>query len=71
MSKPLSRDFLLGRGECCGNGCKNCPFYPRGKKGSKEVFEMPTSVDCRPSCSVSTMQDGNCICYMDYKLNKK
>lgn len=26
MSKPLSREFLLYRGECCYNGCKNCPY---------------------------------------------
>ncbi|MGO8672870.1 MAG: DUF5522 domain-containing protein [Capsulimonadaceae bacterium] len=22
----LSRTFLLGRGCCCGNGCRNCPY---------------------------------------------
>lgn len=22
----LTRDFLLKRGECCHNGCKNCPY---------------------------------------------
>jgi hypothetical protein len=24
--KPLSREFLLKRGYCCNNGCKNCPY---------------------------------------------
>ena len=24
--QPLSRDFLLKRGFCCHNGCKNCPY---------------------------------------------
>ena len=24
--KPLSREFLLKRGYCCDNGCKNCPY---------------------------------------------
>tara|TARA_Y100001973_G_scaffold68215_1_gene99562 strand:- start:128 stop:319 length:192 start_codon:yes stop_codon:yes gene_type:complete len=24
--EPLSREFLLKRGYCCGNGCKNCPY---------------------------------------------
>lgn len=24
--KPLSREFLLSRGSCCGLGCTNCPF---------------------------------------------
>lgn len=23
---PLSRNFLLKRGFCCHNGCKNCPY---------------------------------------------
>jgi hypothetical protein len=22
----LSREFLLSRGFCCGNGCRNCPY---------------------------------------------
>jgi len=22
----LSRKYLLSRGKCCGNGCKNCPW---------------------------------------------
>lgn len=25
----LSRQFLLSRGYCCGNGCRNCPYVPR------------------------------------------
>jgi|TARA_R100001086_G_C11731043_1_gene229707 hypothetical protein len=24
--KPLSREFLLKRGYCCDNNCKNCPY---------------------------------------------
>jgi hypothetical protein len=23
---PLTAEFLLERGYCCGNGCKNCPY---------------------------------------------
>ena len=23
---PLTREFLLDRGYCCDNGCKNCPY---------------------------------------------
>jgi len=23
---PLTREFLLNRGFCCDNGCKNCPY---------------------------------------------
>ena len=24
--RPLSREFLLARGSCCGSGCINCPY---------------------------------------------
>lgn len=27
----LTAHFLLKRGYCCGNGCRNCP-YPKGEK---------------------------------------
>lgn len=30
--KPLAKDFLLSRGYCCGNKCKNCPYTPKHKK---------------------------------------
>ena len=26
--EPLSREFLLKRGHCCDNKCKNCPYKP-------------------------------------------
>lgn len=25
----LRASFLLERGFCCGNGCRNCPYVPR------------------------------------------
>jgi len=25
----LTAAFLLARGYCCGNGCRNCPYEPR------------------------------------------
>jgi hypothetical protein len=30
--KPLAREFLLSRGYCCGNKCKNCPYTPKHTK---------------------------------------
>jgi len=27
-TKPLPAEFLLNRGYCCGNRCKNCPYVP-------------------------------------------
>jgi len=26
--------FHLKRRQCCGSGCRHCPFEPRAKKGS-------------------------------------
>lgn len=70
MGKPLSKEFLLDRGTCCGNKCTNCPYYPKWNKGSVQVFKVPNSVNCTPSCSMSTMQEGLCICYLDYLIEK-
>jgi hypothetical protein len=37
MTKPLSKDFLLSRGYCCGCRCQNCPYIPKHKKHTKET----------------------------------
>ena len=29
--------FHLERGQCCGNGCKHCPYEPKYKKGNINV----------------------------------
>ena len=34
--------FHLQRGQCCGNGCRHCPYEPKHKKGNtilKKEFE--------------------------------
>ena len=36
-NKPLSREFLLNRGFCCGNGCLNCPYMEN--KTKKDLIE--------------------------------
>ena len=34
--KPLSKEYLLKRGYCCNNGCKNCPYNKKlNKYGNK------------------------------------
>jgi hypothetical protein len=35
LSNPLSSEFLSSRGTCCGNGCKECPYYPRHTAGTR------------------------------------
>jgi len=37
-NKPLSREFLLQRGFCCGNGCLNCP-YMKSPKTNQDLIE--------------------------------
>jgi len=39
-SKPLSKEFLLNRGYCCGNGCKNCPYTPKHTQGTTKVYNI-------------------------------
>ena len=29
--------FHIERGQCCGNGCKHCPYEPKHKKGNQIV----------------------------------
>ena len=40
MPQPLSKEFLLIRGYCCGNGCINCPYTPRHKKQNKMIKDL-------------------------------
>ncbi len=67
---PLTREFLLSRGKCCSMGCRACPYFPRAS-GSKEVFKIPDKVNCAPSCSIKTMQEGECPCYLEFRENNK
>jgi len=33
----MTEDYHLRRGQCCGNGCRHCPYIPRHTKGSNET----------------------------------
>ncbi len=35
--KPLSEEFLIARGACCGTGCQNCPYEPKHTTGSTKI----------------------------------
>ena len=35
---PLSKEFLIKRGYCCGNKCTACPYIPKWEKGSKKIM---------------------------------
>ncbi|MBL8167809.1 MAG: hypothetical protein JNJ50_06635 [Acidobacteria bacterium] len=30
----FTRQFHLKRGQCCGSGCRHCPYQPRWTKGA-------------------------------------
>lgn len=48
--RVLTEDFLLKRGYCCGNGCKNCPYFPQ-ERGSNIIKEKGTSGEKETHCS--------------------
>ena len=31
--------FHIERGQCCGNGCRHCPYEPKHKKGNQIIQE--------------------------------
>jgi len=35
--------FHLQRGQCCGNGCRHCPYHPKHKKGTVNVNDKDSS----------------------------
>lgn len=35
----LTAHYLKQRGHCCGNKCKECPYYPKWEKGNKNLLE--------------------------------
>jgi len=34
--EPLSREYLLNRGHCCDNNCRNCPYKQKKIKMKKK-----------------------------------
>ena len=33
----FTAQFHIERGQCCGNGCRHCPFDPKHKHGNQNV----------------------------------
>ena len=33
----MTKYFLIKRGYCCGNGCLNCPYFPKATKGNTNL----------------------------------
>lgn len=37
----ISREYLLYRGYCCRNGCRNCPYgFPPRRPSSREAAQL-------------------------------
>ena len=37
----LSREYLINRKKCCGEGCHMCPYIPKNIIGSTEISQEP------------------------------
>jgi hypothetical protein len=33
----MTEFYLVKRGYCCSNGCLNCPYSPKAKKGNRKL----------------------------------
>lgn len=39
--------FHLQRGQCCGNGCRHCPYRDKHKKGCTVVADKHKNIDIK------------------------
>jgi len=35
--RVMTEYYLVKRGYCCSNGCKNCPYSPKAQKGNRKL----------------------------------
>jgi hypothetical protein len=35
----MTEKYLIEKGPCCGNNCRNCPYEPRAVKGGIKIKE--------------------------------
>jgi len=35
--RVMTELYLVKRGYCCSNGCKNCPYWPKAIKGNRRL----------------------------------
>jgi len=35
----LTEEYLANRGQCCGSGCRHCPYDPFSTKGNDNLKE--------------------------------
>ena len=35
--------YHINRGDCCGSGCRHCPYFPKHIKGNKNTKDVKES----------------------------
>lgn len=35
--RMMTEFYLVKRGYCCSNGCRNCPYSPKAQKGNRKL----------------------------------
>jgi hypothetical protein len=50
----LTAAFLLARGYCCANGCRNCPYLPRHGGIDSRAPEEPQTEGARTHSPADT-----------------
>jgi hypothetical protein len=35
--RVMTEAYLVKRGYCCSNGCRNCPYFPKAVKGNRRL----------------------------------
>ena len=35
--RVMTEFYLVKRGYCCSNGCRNCPYSPKAQKGNRKL----------------------------------
>lgn len=56
MPKPLPKEFLLSRGSCCKNGCKNCPYGYNKNKNMTDKVDVIIQVYGKPYQTICTLK---------------
>lgn len=41
----FTEDYHIRRGQCCGSGCRHCPYEPKHQKGNKTINDNNESRD--------------------------
>ncbi len=54
----FTRQYHLKRGQCCGSGCRHCPYDPRWAKGATTVVREEQTSTSQHRVSSPTVREG-------------